>query len=329
MTTYKGINGFAVQSVASDPSPLDEGQVWYNNTTYAFKLAALGSASWATAANLPSGIGSGAASGTSTAAVSFGGNATVPATGSVATNSFNGTAWTANSNMTRSPSYYGFAVKGAGSQTATLGMGGDGISTNLNLTEEFTGSSWTSKTAMPVGVRAGGAAGTSSSAAIKFGGLNDSGITAATVAFNGTTWTSGGSMSQGPYFYSGTGPSTAALASGGGSPGTFVEAYNGSTWTTKSNLPSSRGSNPGMSGNSSAALAFGGGQAQNSIWNGTSWSADTASLANNRTDSQMNATNNPSTSGIYIGGFYPAGSGYINVETYTGAAVTTKTITTS
>ena len=40
MTTYKGINGFAVQSVASDPSPLDEGQVWYNNATYAFKLAA-------------------------------------------------------------------------------------------------------------------------------------------------------------------------------------------------------------------------------------------------------------------------------------------------
>jgi hypothetical protein len=39
MTTYKGINGFAVQSVASDPSPLDEGQVWYNNATYAFKLA--------------------------------------------------------------------------------------------------------------------------------------------------------------------------------------------------------------------------------------------------------------------------------------------------
>ena len=38
MTTYKGINGFAVQSVATDPSPLDEGQVWYNNATYAFKV---------------------------------------------------------------------------------------------------------------------------------------------------------------------------------------------------------------------------------------------------------------------------------------------------
>ena len=48
MTTYKGINGFAVQSVATDPSPLDEGQVWYNNASYAFKLAGYNTASWAT-----------------------------------------------------------------------------------------------------------------------------------------------------------------------------------------------------------------------------------------------------------------------------------------
>ena len=53
MTTYKGINGFAVQSVASDPSPLDEGQVWYNNATYAFKLASVTTAgTWATGGNL-------------------------------------------------------------------------------------------------------------------------------------------------------------------------------------------------------------------------------------------------------------------------------------
>jgi hypothetical protein len=49
MTTYKGINGFAVQSVGSDPSPLDEGQVWYNNASYAFKLASVTTAgAWAT-----------------------------------------------------------------------------------------------------------------------------------------------------------------------------------------------------------------------------------------------------------------------------------------
>jgi hypothetical protein len=53
MATYKGINGFAVQSVASDPSPLDEGQVWYNNATYAFKLARVTTvATWASGGNL-------------------------------------------------------------------------------------------------------------------------------------------------------------------------------------------------------------------------------------------------------------------------------------
>jgi hypothetical protein len=53
MTTYKGINGFAVQSVGSDPSPLNEGQVWYNNAGYAFKLASVTTAgAWATGGNL-------------------------------------------------------------------------------------------------------------------------------------------------------------------------------------------------------------------------------------------------------------------------------------
>jgi hypothetical protein len=53
MTTYKGINGFAVQSVGSDPSPLDEGQVWYNNASYAFKLASVTTAgAWASGGNL-------------------------------------------------------------------------------------------------------------------------------------------------------------------------------------------------------------------------------------------------------------------------------------
>jgi len=30
MATYKGIKGFKTQSLGSDPSPLLEGQVWYN-----------------------------------------------------------------------------------------------------------------------------------------------------------------------------------------------------------------------------------------------------------------------------------------------------------
>ena len=52
MATYKGIQGVSIQSLASDPS-LDEGQVWYNNATYAIKLAAVTTAgTWASGGNL-------------------------------------------------------------------------------------------------------------------------------------------------------------------------------------------------------------------------------------------------------------------------------------
>ena len=74
MATYKGINGFAVQSVASDPSPLDEGQVWYNNATYAFKLAAVTTVgAWASGGNLNTGRTGLAGAGIQTAAIAAAG----------------------------------------------------------------------------------------------------------------------------------------------------------------------------------------------------------------------------------------------------------------
>ena len=75
MTTYKGINGFAVQSVASDPSPLDEGQVWYNNATYAFKLASITTTgTWASGGNLANARGYLGGAGTQSSGLAFGGN---------------------------------------------------------------------------------------------------------------------------------------------------------------------------------------------------------------------------------------------------------------
>ena len=40
MATYKGIQGYSVQTLASDPSASadTEGQIWYNSTTGLFKL---------------------------------------------------------------------------------------------------------------------------------------------------------------------------------------------------------------------------------------------------------------------------------------------------
>jgi len=40
MSTYKGIQGYTVQILASDPSASadTEGQIWYNSTTGLYKL---------------------------------------------------------------------------------------------------------------------------------------------------------------------------------------------------------------------------------------------------------------------------------------------------
>jgi hypothetical protein len=93
MTTYKGINGFAVQSVATDPSPLDEGQVWYNNTSYAFKLASVTtSGSWASGGNVSTARQSPGGAGINSSSFIFFGGYTTAYLGT--SESYNGTSWT-------------------------------------------------------------------------------------------------------------------------------------------------------------------------------------------------------------------------------------------
>jgi hypothetical protein len=52
MADYKGIQGFAIQNLTSDPTA-DEGQVWYNSTTNIFKeTAATTAGAWASATSM-------------------------------------------------------------------------------------------------------------------------------------------------------------------------------------------------------------------------------------------------------------------------------------
>jgi hypothetical protein len=51
MTTYKGIRGLTIQTVAGDPSPLQTGDIWYSNTTRKIRGAATVGA-WASGGNL-------------------------------------------------------------------------------------------------------------------------------------------------------------------------------------------------------------------------------------------------------------------------------------
>jgi hypothetical protein len=53
MTTFKEIRGTAVQSVSSDPSNPESGQIWYNNSIGVLKgYQSLGAAAWAAGGNM-------------------------------------------------------------------------------------------------------------------------------------------------------------------------------------------------------------------------------------------------------------------------------------
>ena len=313
MATYKGINGFAVQSVASDPSPLDEGQVWYNNATYAFKLASVTTAgTWASGGNLNttrdslSGAGSdstaflafggytGAVSsatekyngtswtnnptglntaryqlsgfGTQTAAVAAGGDTGSP---SSATEKYNGTSWTNNPTGLNTARR---AVFGTGIQTAGLASGGANANPIGNSVETFNGTSWSPATSLNVGLR-GGVTGTQTAAvttAVGTVGIPGPGA-GVTQTWNGSTWTS---LPAAPYPTSAPslgdiqmfGPSTSALATGGGDFSTNVTyapsaIFNGSTWTSSTAQPSSRGASASSGGSSFSDNLLAGGSA--------------------------------------------------------------------
>ena len=135
MATYKGINGYAVQSIASDPT-LDEGQIWYNNATYAFKLAAVTTAgTWASGGNLNTGRNGNGGFGTQTSALSFGGD--VPPI-TAATELYNGTSWTNSTSMTTARRRLAGASAGPSSSTAAFG-GQNPSAVATAATEEWTG----------------------------------------------------------------------------------------------------------------------------------------------------------------------------------------------
>jgi hypothetical protein len=94
MATYKGINGYAVQTVASDPSPGDPGQVFYNTTSKAFEYTTQVQGAWATGGTMSVAKGYQGSAGTQTAALSFGG-----VTPGNSTEEYDGTSWTAGGNL--------------------------------------------------------------------------------------------------------------------------------------------------------------------------------------------------------------------------------------
>ena len=81
MSTYKGIQGYSVQTLSTDPSPTANyvGQLWYNSDSGKFKLAIEGAGAWAAGTAFNTGRANLGVAGTTTAAVIFGGDTGGPA----------------------------------------------------------------------------------------------------------------------------------------------------------------------------------------------------------------------------------------------------------
>jgi len=322
VATYYDIFGQKVEYLSSDPSPVAEGQVWYNSASNTAKVRTYNAAgTWASSPSLNTGLQSGGAAGTTTAALAFGSSGG-PAYR--ASESYNGSSWTATNAMSQDGDY----ANGFGTQTAAV-AGGDGGPVGANSTSLFNGTCWTAGN--PATQYAYASVGLGIQTAGMLAGAYDGaahGTANYVQLYDGTNWSnSPNDLNTARYNPLGSaGTQTAAIVFGG-NPGnlTSTEEYNGGAWTSVNGL--STGSSAGSGGGTQAsALAFGGGggpEAVTQLWDGTCWSANPNAMPTAKTE--MNNVMGTATANLSIGGI--GGPGNSTVFEYTGPGATTQTIT--
>ena len=236
---------------------------------------------------------------------------------------YNGSTWSEGGNINSTRSKMG----AAGSQTAGVIYGGY-VSTpvgNVDVTEEYDGTSWTTSPGTLYEDIAQMASFGTLTTAVMAGGYNYKAsppkARAVTQEYNGTTWASNpspsGDLGAAIYDNSGAGTQTAGL-SVGGNPGsvTTVDEYNGTTWSEGGSLKTG------------AAVATAAGIQTNAKYSaapatecygydGTAWSTR-PSLGSPR--SECGGTNPaPATSTLVLGG---SPSGITTSEEFTGPVET-------
>ena len=330
MAEYKGIKGFKVQSLASDPS-LPIGQVWYNTVGSVLKYQALGVGAWGSggAVNSPRNQLGGAGRSQSAGLIMGGIPAPTPGVAGKLTESYDGTTWTEVNDLNTADSYF----PGTGSQTAALKTGGSpgGDPTLLGITETYDGTSW-SETADLLTGRYGLTVTGTTTAALAVGGRTTSSQDL-TESWNGTSWSEVNDLNTPRHYLASatSGSPTANLVFAGLNPGaptapTDTESYDGTSWTEVADLGTGRYGGGGT-GTLTGALFFGGATpiVQNTeAWDGTSWT-EVADLAYGRYNTGFGgvATN----AFIATGDSTPSG-GHPTSEEWTQAA-TVKTVTVS
>jgi hypothetical protein len=222
MIILKEIKGQKVQVLATDPSTLLEGQLWYNSTSQTFKGAVYqpgSSGAWASGGNMSIERGALAGAGTQNAGLAFGG---YDENYLDVTEEYNGSSWSSGGNLNNTR----YDLAGAGTQTAGLAFGSNPVAAH---TEEYNGTSWTSVNSMNT-ARAQLAGAGIQTAGLAFGGRAP-GVTGSTEEYDGTNWSSGGTLGVARYMLAGAGTQTAGVSFGGYYPSitTVTEEYTGGT----------------------------------------------------------------------------------------------------
>ena len=329
MATYKGIQGYSVQTLASDPTAADvEGQLWYNSTSGSYKISVGAAGAWASANSLNSVHGQMGCVGGPAGALVQGGGPSSP----TVTESYNGSTWTTVNAMNTGRQY----SASFGTTTAAVVVAGNPSS--ITTTETWNGTSWTN---VP-GVLASGRQKFATSnngtttAGLIFAGMNSPGPPWYSLAlveeWDGTSWTVKTAVTTDREAGGGVGISTASLLITGydQNPPTGmrpnVEEWNGSAWSEETDINTARQA-VCCSGTTTTALIGGGTPTPKALteqWNGTTWT-EVADLTTAR-EGLGKGAGASGNSCIGVGG---DGTGNQAVEEWDGAPVAIKTVTVS
>lgn len=323
MGEYIGIKGGTVQSLASDPSPLIEGQVWYNTTSNVIKgTNNAGSGTWASGTSPSVGKYGAGSAGTTTAALQIAGHNQSTATNLVTTETYDGTTWTEVGDLSTGGSY----GMGCGTQTAAFFAGASSPLSSA-LAQTWNGSSWTAGPAF-LTLRYGGGGGGITTSAVYATGWKAPGHSLDSETWDGTSWSEGNNCNTGrSHVYCSGSSESDAMMSGGGTPArsALVETYDGTSWTVATVLPEAMVEGGGMGSGNTSAIVFGGGtpaapiNPKTKIWNGSAWT-EVGDLGTAR--QTMNQGGSTGGTGAFcLGGYSPAPAPdeTLLCEEYTGA----------
>ena len=319
MAKYKGISGLNIKSLSSDPSNLNEGEMWYNSTLGVLKGYLLGTAAWSAGGAAPSGTSGSSMAGYKDDAMMWGGDTGGGTPGwPTASHSYNGSSWTSDGTIPTQVCVTGQA--GANHTTAIMWGGYQPPGSQASKTHEYNGSSWTAggdlNDSRQYAYCSGGGTQT---ACIAIGG---GGNIAEHENYNGTAWSEETDFPSGSNSIYAIGSQTATLGVSGGNGTTAT--WNGSSWTAvPATLNDNRSYGAAGGANSSEGYIFGGGSSNKTeLYNGTSW-ASQPNMANSRNNTGGSGIQ---SNGLMAGSFYP---GNTAVEEFTAATLEVKTLTTS